>query len=140
MLSHCFLLSLPYSSTALFVSTHVSLPQVFIMQSIRILQHKYSDYTANPDANKKQVKGRQSAESDERTLHNINDEEEKEKKEKEIQSKKKQSDPYYITWEGDDDPMNPQNWSKTKVCILRCELIGRPYPSHTFQETYRSVD
>ena len=95
----------------------------FKMQSIRIVRRKYEGYTANPSRDEKQEAKRHSADSQAQTLNNLDDEE-KGKKEEEIRKKRKEADPYYVTWEGDDDPMNPQNWSTIKVCLSCRNELG----------------
>lgn len=74
------------------------------MQSLRLLRRKYQ-YQANPP--------RRSTESIDENKEGLSDEE-REKEEEEIEQKRKERDPYYVTWESHDDPMNPQNWSTAK--------------------------
>lgn len=74
------------------------------MQSLLVLRRKY-DYQKHPAA--------RSVTSVDESTEGLSDEE-REKKEEENEQKKKEHDPYYVTWESEDDPMNPQNWSTSK--------------------------
>lgn len=79
------------------------------MKSILVLRRKYN-YAERPPP-------RSRTESIDESQDGLSDEE-REKKEEEIEKKKREKDPYNVTWDSEDDPMNPQNWSKTKKWLV----------------------
>ena len=89
------------------------------MLSIRLVRQKYPQYVANPPPKKKpndKGEGVGSPSSDSCANDDAKEPDEEkgeddEKKEQERKQKKeqeeKENDPYYVTWESADDPMNP---------------------------------
>lgn len=57
----------------------------------------------------------------------------------EIQNKKKESDPHYVTWDSDDDPLNPQNWSYLKKWSILILVSGVTFIV-TFSSSVFSAD
>lgn len=57
----------------------------------------------------------------------------------EIENKKKESDPHYVTWDSDDDPLNPQNWSYLKKWSILILVSGVTFIV-TFSSSVFSAD